>query len=303
MIEELQTKTEHDLLENIFQQILIISKGDCQITDETLARVHDERYFNILSGLQMLHEDLALYKKEFKAKIEAEFQLAVLKKRNEELAQFNYVASHDLQEPLRTIKLFADLLLKNNFEQLDADGKIHLQFIKESSSRMSELIQGLLNYSIVGKSNKFESVDCTQLIKVIIKDFSSIILETKPIFEIGNLPVVYGDKTHLRQVFQNLIGNALKFKKENTPIQLKISVDSSTDDHVFCFEDNGIGIEEEYLQKIFGIFQRLHSKTEFEGTGIGLALCKKIIEMHNGKIWVESNKVSGSKFFVLLPKS
>ena len=110
-------------------------------------------------------------------------------------------------------------------------------------------------------------------------------------------------KIYLHQVFQNLIVNALKFKQKNKPLHLKISVDSSTKEHIFCFEDNGIGIQEEYFQKIFGIFQRLHSKSEFEGTGIGLALCKKIIEMHNGQIWVESKDGVGSKFYIQLPKS
>ena len=303
MVEDIEIQEGQDLLEDIFQHILIISKGECQITDETLSEIIDEKHFKILAGLQMLHEDLTLYKKEFKAKVEAEFQLKVLKKRNEELDQFNHVASHDLQEPLRTIQSFSRLLLKKNFDQLDKEGKVYLNYLNESSNRMSELIHGLLHYSKVGKSVDFIPIDCNQIIQGVLKDLTHTIQQSKPIIDIQKLPVVLGNKIYLHQVFQNLIVNSLKFKQKNKPLHLKISVDSSTKEHIFCFEDNGIGIQEEYFQKIFGIFQRLHSKSEFEGTGIGLALCKKIIEMHNGQIWVESKDGVGSKFYIQLPKS
>lgn len=288
-------------LEHIFQQILIISKGTCEITDEMLAEVTDEHQFNVLSGLQMLHEDLALYKAELKAKMEAEFQLEVLKKRNEELAQFNFIASHDLQEPLRTIQSFSGLLIQENENELNESGKLYLNFIKESANRMSKLISGLLNYSRIGKSIVYESVDCTLLMKNIIDDLDYTIQKTNPILIIDKLPTVYADKIGLRQIFQNLTSNALKFRKNNQPIQLKISVKKVDQEYIFCFEDNGIGMEAAYLTKIFGIFQRLNSKTEFSGTGIGLAICKKIAEMHNGRIWATSTINVGTKFYLVLP--
>jgi len=301
MVKEVLAKSEIGSLEHIFQQILIISKGDCEISDEMLAEVSDESQFKILSGLQMLHEDLTLYKTELKAKMEAEFQLEVLKKRNEELAQFNFIASHDLQEPLRTIQSFVSLLIKENEGELNESGKLYLSFIKDSSSRMKELISGLLNYSRIGRKIVYERVDCSLLMKNIIDDLSCTIQETNSVLVIDKLPVVYADKIGLRQIFQNLVSNALKFRKEETPIKLRISVKKVAQEYIFCFEDNGIGMETAYLTKIFGIFQRLNSKAAFSGTGIGLAICKKIAEMHNGKIWVTSTVNVGSKFYLALP--
>lgn len=291
-----------EFLEDIFQHILIISKGECDITDDMLSEIKDESYFQVLSGLQMLHEDLTLYKEELKAKMEAEFQLEVLKKRNEELAQFNYVASHDLQEPLRTIQSFAKFLLKKSIDKLNENERLYLNSINNSSNRMSELINDLMKYSRVGKSIKYETVDCAKMVNEVLQDLYYTIEKTAPIINIENFPKIKGDRIRLRQVFQNLISNALKFKKPNIPIQINISVEEKRNQYIFCVADNGIGIEEVYIDKIFKIFQRLHNKSEFEGTGIGLALCKKIVEMHNGEIWVESKFNIGSKFFIALPK-
>ena len=298
---EISSKAKIGTLDYIFEQILVISKGECDITDEILSENTDNEHFNILSGLQMLHEDLALYKEEIKAKMEAELRLEALQKRNEELAQFNYITSHDLQEPLRTIQSFTDLLVRKKHDQLDEEGKVYLNFIQSSSTRMRELIHGLLNYSKVGKSIPFEWVNCTTLIEHVLQDLDHSIKSTSAIIKIDSLPLVYGNKISLRQLFQNLISNALKFKKDRGTPQLKISVHSTATEHVICFEDNGIGIEEAFLKKVFGIFQRLHNRSKFEGTGIGLALCKRVVEMHSGKIWVESEEGVGAKFYVRLP--
>lgn len=301
MLNEVDQQIDDAVLGQIFQQILFISKGECHIDEEMLSQVKREGHFNILSGLQMLHEDLDLYKAELKAKMEAEFQLEVLKKRNEELAEFNYVASHDLQEPLHTILAFTGLLLKNNETGLNEESQFFLKHINESANRMSELIVSLLNYSLIGKIISFEVIDCNALMQQVLLDLDSSIQASAAIIQVESLPTVQGDKALLRQVFQNLISNALKFKQASKQAHLKISSKVVDNQCYLSFKDKGIGIEKQYLDKVFGIFQRLHNKTEYDGTGLGLATCRKIVEMHNGKIWAASEKGIETTFFVSLP--
>ncbi len=293
---------EESVLDKILQHIIVISGGECHITNDTLISCKDEKSASILAGLLMLFEDIELYKKDFAEKLETEYQFKLLQKQNEELIQFNYIASHDLQEPLRTIMGFSDLLQKNT-EKLDQENQMYLKFILDSSKRMSNLINDLLNYSKAAGDYGLVAVDCAQIVEDVLADLRHTITTSNATVTVDPLPIVKGNKTGLRQVFQNLIGNGLKFRKPDSAIQIHVSVLDTSQEYTFRIEDTGIGMEEQHLKRIFKVFQRLHNKNDYEGTGIGLSLCKKIIGIHNGRIWVESESGVGSCFYFTIPKN
>lgn len=220
-----------------------------------------------------------------------------LEYKNKELEQFVYIASHDLQEPLRTLKSFSSLLIENQSDQLDEDGILSLNFISDSASRMSALIKDLLDYSRIGRDRNLNTINCNELIKTVTGDLKNTIDRNNTTLGIGELPTIKGYPTELRLLFQNLITNAIKFQDANNKPYITIKASRLTDGWQFAVTDNGIGIKKEYQKKIFIIFQRLHSQNEYAGTGIGLAHCLKIVEMHGGKIWVESEPGKGSTFF------
>jgi two-component system, chemotaxis family, sensor kinase Cph1 len=220
--------------------------------------------------------------------------------RNEELEQFAYVASHDLQEPLITIKSFIDLLGEEYGDKLGEVGKQYLDFISESSYGLSSVVKDLLDYSRLGTNRKMTKVDCNKLIESIQKDLTSTISKSKATFKVEKLPEITGFKTELRLLFQNLISNAIKFCAGDTPPHIIITAQKGKN-WTFSIQDNGIGIAKENQKKIFTIFQRLHSKNNYEGTGIGLAQCKKIINLHGGEIWVNSKQDLGSTFCFSIP--
>lgn len=225
-----------------------------------------------------------------------------LQRSNEELEQFAYVASHDLQEPLRMVASYVQLLEKRYTDKLDEDAKEFINFAVDGAKRMQGLINALLMYSRVGtRSKPFEEVDADKLVRQVLSDLVFKIEETKAEINIAQLPKVYADPTQLGQVFQNLIGNAIKFHGENNP-KIEISFKDNQDSIQFTIKDNGIGIEEEYRERIFMVFQRLHTRQEYEGTGIGLAVCKKIVERHGGKIWTDPNPDGGSIFYFTIQK-
>jgi PAS domain S-box-containing protein len=232
---------------------------------------------------------------------------AKLERNNEELEQFAYVASHDLKEPLRKIITFGNLLETNAKELLDEKSKDYVVRMQNSASRMMSLIEDLLNFSRVNRPTEgFEVVDLNQLISRVLSDLEVTILSKNVRMEIGKLPSVEGRKSQLGQLFQNLISNAVKFNDKNEPV---VSITSKTINdkataHKFAeieIKDNGIGFESMYKHRIFEIFQRLHGKAEYPGTGIGLAICKKIVEAHGGTITAESELGEGATFTVTFP--
>lgn len=225
-----------------------------------------------------------------------------LARSNMELEQFAYVASHDLQEPLRTIDNFVGLLDKKSSGKTDEVTKEYFKFIVNATSKMQNLIKDLLEFSRVGKNMLFTAVDCNKILKEVIADLDVAIKESNAKITSATLPVLLGNETELKRLFQNLISNAIKFRKKNVLPEIIITVEEKEKEYLFAIKDNGIGIEEKHINKLFIIFQRLHSVEEYPGTGIGLATCKKIVTLHKGKIWVESKLGEGSVFYFTLPK-
>jgi len=222
---------------------------------------------------------------------------------NAELEQFAYVASHDMQEPLRMVTSFLLLLEKKYKNTIDDTGKKYIHFAVDGAKRMRQIILDLLDFSRVGQ-NFIEptKLDLIELINEIESLFRKQIEETRAIIEMGELPVIIASESPIRQVFQNLISNALKYGRQAVPVRIKINAVDLSDCWQFSVADNGIGISKEYHEKIFVIFQRLHNLEKYSGTGIGLAVTKKIIEKSGGKIWVQSEEGKGSTFYFTLKK-
>jgi PAS domain S-box-containing protein len=224
-----------------------------------------------------------------------------LTRSNAELEQFAYVASHDLQAPLGTIIGYAQLLEKRCNNILDAPSNKFITNIVNSCERMQALIDDLLEYSRVGKSQKvFELVDCNRVFEEACANLQVAIGKNQAVVTRTDLPAVTGDRFQLVQLFQNLISNALKYRRDEPPI-VRASAALDGDNWLFSVQDNGIGIAEDFYPRIFQIFQRLHTQREYSGTGIGLAICQKIVERHGGRIWVESALDRGSTFYFSLP--
>lgn len=232
---------------------------------------------------------------------ENERQKDKLNQTNKELEQFAFIASHDLQEPLRTVLSFTELLKEDYQGNPDDDTYTYLQFISQSTTRMSALIKGLLDYSQLGGEKELSTIDCGQVINEIRDDLSARIKETNTILKVDELPQVKAANTELRLLFQNLINNAIKFQKKNLHPEINITAKQELNHWKFAVQDNGIGIAPEHVEKIFSIFQRLHNRKEYEGTGIGLAHCQKIVDLLGGKIWVESELDKGSTFYFTIP--
>ena len=225
-----------------------------------------------------------------------------LSRSNQELEQFAYVASHDLQEPLRTIFNFVGLLDKKYSGKTDKETEQYFKFIVNATAKMQNLIKDLLDYSRVGRNIIFTTIDCNKIFKEVITDLDASIKESNAIVSSSILPSLKGDEMGLKRLFQNLLSNAIKFRKKNSVPQIVITAEEKNTEYLFSFKDNGIGIEERFIPKLFIIFQRLHTDTEYPGTGIGLATCKKIVTLHGGKIWIESKFGEGSTFYFTIPK-
>ncbi|UCH80480.1 MAG: hypothetical protein JSW20_12185 [Nitrospiraceae bacterium] len=235
-----------------------------------------------------------------------------LEQSNKDLQDFAHIASHDLQEPLRKVISFGNRLHSKYADVLGDQGLDYLNRMQKASMRMQNLIEGLLTYSrVTSKAQPFEEVNLSTLSKEVISDLEVRIDELGGRVEVDDLPVLKADPLQMRQLFQNLIGNALKFHKKDEAPVVKITGMSQVhedgyqeQDSPLCqitFEDNGIGFEDKYAERIFGVFQRLHGKSEFEGTGIGLSVCKKIVDRHGGRIEAKSTPGVGTKFIISLP--
>lgn len=228
-----------------------------------------------------------------------------LARSNQELQDFAYVASHDLQEPLRKIQAFGDLLEGEFGVELGENGEQYLSRMRNAASRMSVLIEDLLSFSrVTTKAQPNRAVNLNDIAKEVVSDLDARVTSAEGTVDIQPLPTVWANSTHMRQLFQNLIGNALKFHRPNVPPHVKVYAKPLAPKdtmHTIYFEDNGIGFDEKYLDRIFAVFQRLHGKDEYEGTGIGLAVCRKIAERYGGTITAASTEGSGSKFSLSIP--
>jgi hypothetical protein len=222
---------------------------------------------------------------------------AQIESKNKELEQFAYVASHDLQEPLRTISAFVELLQQQYKGRLDENADKFLDYMVNASERMKILIKDLLDYSRIGREKIPKQVDCNLLVEEVMADLDKIIEETGATVHTSALPVLQAYPTELKLLFQNLISNSIKFRKADHPPAIDIGSIRENGHWTFFVQDNGIGIDTQFLERIFIIFQRLHTRSEYEGSGIGLAHCKKIVELHGGRIWAESIPGKGSRFF------
>lgn len=226
-----------------------------------------------------------------------------LKAINEELEQFAYAASHDLKEPLRMIKMYTQFIDKRINQQLDDSSKEYMVFVIDGVTRMERLLTDLLEYSRLGRKNrKAIDTDLNDVLLAVINNLTATMQDTNTAIKSNELPVIKSSSTEMIQLFQNLISNSIKFRRaDSTPlIEIKHEIDNEA--HHFSFMDNGIGIPPEACARVFNIFERLHSKTEYEGTGIGLATCKKIVDNLGGKIWVEPGEKMGTTFQITIPK-
>ncbi|MGE5499412.1 MAG: sensor histidine kinase [Syntrophothermus sp.] len=224
-----------------------------------------------------------------------------LKRSNKDLEQFAYIASHDLQEPLRMISNFAGLLSRQYSPHFEETAMQYMSFINQGVQLMQQIIKDLLKYSRVStQATSYRKVNCRNVLNNALNNLSVLINEKKAVITAEDLPEIECDDIQIMQVFQNLIHNAIKFSGDNTP-EIHVSCVRENNDWLFAVRDNGIGIKSEFFERIFIIFQRLQSREEIEGSGMGLAICQKIIERHHGRIWVESEPGEGSTFFFTIP--
>lgn len=279
---------------------------------EVLARVENQltiqRQQKRISeqNVQLMQQNLQLLQ-EINARKKAQQELLrlneELKRSNAELEQFAYIASHDLQSPLQVIVGNADMLEWKYADILGEKGSRYINQIVSAGMRMKQLIEDLLAYSRVGKGkSEFEPTDCLEVLQEVLENLQEHISEHQAIIDYCELPVLMGDRTQLLRLFQNLISNGIKFHRPNISPKIKISAEQNQSEWVFGIHDNGIGIECQNFDRIFELFQRLHSYDEYPGTGIGMTICKKIVERHQGRIWVESQVGVGSSFYFTLPR-
>lgn len=269
------------------------------LADQIAIAIENARLYEELQ--QELSERIRIEAIRARAEKRLEHYAAELERSNRELEQFAYIASHDLQEPLRMVTSYLQLLERRYRGKLDKDADDFITYAVDGAIRMHRLIGDLLTYSRVSTHAKpFESSDCSDVLSHALANLEVAIEESEATITFDDLPTVKVDTTQLTQVFQNLIGNAIKFHKDVPPC-IHISAEHQGDEWCFSVRDNGIGIAPEHSERIFLIFQRLHTREEYPGTGIGLAVCKKIVERHGGRIWVESKPGEGSTFYFTIP--
>ncbi len=236
-----------------------------------------------------------------KAEVKLDRLIHKLRNSNEELEQFAYVSSHDLREPLRMIMSFLQLLKTNYVDDLDQDANEFINYALDGAKRMDIMINDLLEYSRIGSQEReFEYVHSEKILETVLLNLKPAIDDIHAIITHDKLPLIYANEQQMIQLFQNLIGNAIKYRGKKTPL-IHISVKNVDDEYIFSIKDNGIGIDQKDLKRIFTIFQRLHTQEEYKGTGIGLAISHKILQKHRGKIWAESEKGKGTTFYFTIP--
>ena len=288
--DEYRFKTANDVYKYIYDRGYIIYNENNEpvrmigaMQDLTERKTHENLLQNLNSSLEKRAAELA--------------------ESNAELERFAYVTSHDLQEPLRMVTSFLQLLEKRYKEKLDQKAHEYIHYAVDGAERMKRLILDLLEYSRVNSSKIIiEDVDVNEVVEDIKFTYKNMLQEMNGTIHSQKLPVIKGNKTQILQLFQNLISNALKYKSDSPPV-IDISLEDEKQFCKFKITDNGIGIDRKFFDKIFIIFQRLHNRDQYSGTGIGLAICKKIIDKHGGKIWVSSVKGEGSTFYFTLPTS
>jgi PAS domain S-box-containing protein len=253
---------------------------------------------NKVVGIQTIFWDVTARKRAEQALEQTAGELA---RSNRELEQFAYVASHDLQEPLRMIAAYTQLLQRRYKDKIDKEANEFIGYAVDGAVRMQRLIQDLLTYSRVGtRSKPFEAIESEKAFSAAVANLQIAIAESGAVATHDPLPRVCGDTVQWIQLFQNLLSNAIKFRSEKPP-QIHVSAQAKHGDWIFSVRDNGIGIDPQYFRRIFVIFQRLHTQEDYPGTGIGLAVCRKIVERHGGRIWVESEPGQGATFFFTMP--
>ncbi|MEZ0541104.1 sensor histidine kinase [Fibrella arboris] len=253
------------------------------------------RYFNEAVGLRTSQE----YDREL-----AYRQLAVqeLTRSNEELQQFAYVASHDLQSPLKTISSYLKLLETMHGHQLNQDAQRLIDVSTSAAERMRGLINDLLEFSRLGSSVSLAMLDLNEIIGEILDEQQAEILATSATVDVGPMPTIMGHRTDVKQVFQNLLSNSLKYRRAGVPPHIVIWAIDEKEQYQFSVGDNGIGISAQYFDRVFQLFQRLHGRNQYSGTGIGLATCKKVVTSYGGDIWLESTEGMGTTFYFTIPK-
>lgn len=305
MLEELVINRTSALDENILklkQEVLQRIRAEA-----ALQKMNEELEIRVAERTEELRTSLASLLDEIDGRKRAEEQIQTtlieLERSNKELEQFAYVASHDLQEPLRMVSSFTQLLAQRYEDQLDDKAKKYIDYAVDGAVRMQRLINDLLAYSRVSTQGKtLRPIDSHVALGAALQNLAAVIEENLAIVVNDDLPTVRSDATQLSQLFQNLIGNAIKFRGADVP-RIQVSACDLGHEWRFSVQDNGIGIDAQYTEKVFVIFQRLHTRKEYPGTGIGLAICKRIVERHGGRIWFESELGKGSTFYFTMPES
>jgi len=295
------------------RDVPIIFLTAAQNTDETLFRAYGtgavdfltkpanphvlrskvQVFLDLYTSRQRLAEEVKSHKK----------TLDELERANAALRHFTHAAAHDLGAPLRAVRGFLQALTERIGDQLDADARDYVERLHKANDRMSSLLNSLLAYARLSQPVAFEEVDCAALLDRVATDLADPLEESKATLSVGSLPVITAEADRIYQLFLNLIGNANKFRRPSGAPRIAVSAERRNAEWVFCVEDDGIGIEPEYQAAVFEPFRRLHSQSSYSGTGLGLTLCREIVEQHGGRMWVESNPGGGSRFYFTLAAS
>jgi light-regulated signal transduction histidine kinase (bacteriophytochrome) len=286
-------------LVEVLESARAVTKGDFSRKAKIFSRDEIGTLANNFNTMAEELERLGIENREVNKSLETKVRkrTSEIESKNKELEQFAYVASHDLQEPLRTISGFVELLQKQYRGKLDDNADKYIDYILQSSDRMKTLIKDLLDYSRIGREKESQKCDSNQLIEEVFADLDKIIKDTGAVVRAEHLPELQAYPMELKLLFQNLVTNAIKFRRPGMTPEITVRANKETNHWIFAVQDNGIGIDNSFADRIFIIFQRLHNRSQYEGSGIGLAHCKKIVELHGGKIWVESTLGEGSTFF------